>query len=353
MQKPVILLFHIGYWFLYTLFILLILALLTANQQVEPNIPKSHFWVLFGTLTFVPAICGFYAFYTLLFDYFLSKRRIILLFVAGFLTAWLCGVVGVLAMQAGYASGFIFSPFDTSWEIALANANIMAFIALPNGGMGLLLRGFIRWYAELKLKEDLMKQNFETELALVKSQLDPHFLFNTLNNIDALMLKDKNVASAYLNKLSDILRFMLYETKGEKIPLRKECQYIEKYVDLQKIRTANKDFVRLSIEDDTEDAEIAPMILIPFIENAFKHADKLRSGTGILINIGIKDKRLSFSCANCYNENETGISEIGGLGNHLIIKRLELLYPNQHTLSIRKENDWYTVNLAINLTQTT
>ncbi len=111
------------------------------------------------------------------------------------------------------------------------------------------------------------------ELALVKSQINPHFLFNTINNIDVLISKDAERASAYLNKLSDIMRFMLYETKPAKIPLPKELTYIEKFIELQKIRTTNEHYVNYSIKGDTANFMIPPMLLISFIENAFKYAD--------------------------------------------------------------------------------
>jgi LytS/YehU family sensor histidine kinase len=229
----------------------------------------------------------------------------------------------------------------------LGFAFALFFVALPNGGMGLLLRGFIRWYNELKLKEDLAKKNFETELALVKSQLDPHFLFNSLNNIDALILIKPEKASLYLNKLSDIMRFMLYETKGERIPLSKEWSYIEKFIDLQKIRTANDAYVHCEKFGNTEGVSIAPMILIPFVENAFKHAEKIKVGTAVKIILKRDNNTLHFECSNRFYKTEKGENEVGGLGNGLIIKRLELLYPQKHTLRIEEKDNFYSIFLSI------
>lgn len=103
----------------------------------------------------------------------------------------------------------------------------MSFIAFIEGFVGFVIRGFIAWYSDIKVKEALLIKTHQTELALLKSQLDPHFLFNTLNNIDVLILKNPNIASEYLNKLSGIMRFMLYETKEEVIPLSKEIEYIK------------------------------------------------------------------------------------------------------------------------------
>ena len=123
---------------------------------------------------------------------------------------------------------------------------VMTFIGLICGIVALVIKGFITWFNEIKLKEALKEKNHEMEMALIKSQLDPHLLFNTINNIDALILKDAVAASDYLNKLSDIMRFMLYETKPDKILLSKEIEYIEKYIALQKIRTANRNYVHFT-----------------------------------------------------------------------------------------------------------
>ena len=236
---------------------------------------------------------------------------------------------------------------DLGFDSAFAITNAMSIVALLNGGMGLLIKGFIKWFADIKLKEDLNKKNFDTELALIKSQINPHFLFNTINNIDILIEKNPVKASNYLNKLSDIMRFMLYETKTEKIPLSKELNYIEKYIELQKIRTANPDFVHYSIDGNTEGVFIAPMLLIPFIENAFKHSEGVKTGNVIAINVLITNDLIQFNCRNKYVLNNTIKEENSGLGNDLIQKRLALLYPNTHTLTIDNKENIYEVCLSI------
>jgi LytS/YehU family sensor histidine kinase len=182
---------------------------------------------------------------------------------------------------------------------------------------------------------------------LVKSQLDPHFLFNTINNIDALLLKDPEVASEYLNKLSDILRFMLYETKTEKIALSKEVEYIEKYIALQKTRTSNDNFVHFTLNGNGSNQLISPMIFIPFIENAFKHTSNKKNENAISISLAIEENRIVFVCQNIYDENKLQLNT-NGLGNSLIRKRVELMYPEKHQLSITKQDAWYTVKLILN-----
>ncbi len=230
---------------------------------------------------------------------------------------------------------------------ALDMTLFIAFISLISGIIALVIRGFITWFKELKLKEALKQKNHEMEMALVKSQLDPHFLFNTINNIDVLIIKNANEASDYLNKLSDIMRFMLFETKTEEIELAKEIEYIEKYIELQKIRTSNSNYISYAVEGDSVNRSIAPMVFIPFIENAFKHTTNKKLQDAIDIKIKIEAKGISLECVNKIDPNRKLEQESNGLGNELIQKRLNLIYPERHQLDISNENNVYNVYLTI------
>jgi LytS/YehU family sensor histidine kinase len=223
----------------------------------------------------------------------------------------------------------------------------MGFGAAVNGIIGLVMKGFISWYGDIRVKAALNQKNVETELALVKSQLNPHFLFNTINNIDVLITIDPIRASVYLNQLSDIMRFMLYETKTADIALAKELAYIEKYIALQKIRTSNPDAVSYIVAGDPGAIRIAPMLFMPFIENAFKHAESNKTTSrAIAIYITIEDDTTCFECENIYTEGSEVMNN-GGLGNDLITKRLHLLYPHTHLLEIIKQNNIYKIKLVI------
>jgi LytS/YehU family sensor histidine kinase len=224
---------------------------------------------------------------------------------------------------------------------------VMTFIGAVCGIVALVIKGFITWFNEIKLKEVLKEKNHEMEMALIKSQLDPHLLFNTINNIDALILKDAVAASDYLNKLSDIMRFMLYETKPDQILLSKEIEYIEKYIALQKIRTSNKDYVRLTITGNVGSKLIAPMIFIPFIENAFKHTNNKKLENAISIDICVKAQKVLFTCENKFDSKPSVQQPDSGLGNELIQKRLHLMYPEKHILEVNKTDDLYSVHLTI------
>ena len=216
-----------------------------------------------------------------------------------------------------------------------------------NGVLALVMRGFITFYREIQLKEYLRRQNAELELALIKSQISPHFLFNTLNNIDVLIEKDAARASGYLNKLSDILRFMLYETKTDRIPVGEELVYIGKYIELQKIRTAHPEYIQFTIEGESDQLMVEPLLFLPFIENAFKHAGKKEEGA-IKIRFKLDREKITFDCENRYDPKGPALPEAnGGLGNGIIRRRLQLLYPGRHTLEINAGHEVYKATLTL------
>jgi len=164
-----------------------------------------------------------------------------------------------------------------------------------------------------------------------------------------LIQKDANQASSYLNKLSSMMRFMLYETKTEKIPLAKELAYVDQYMELQKIRTANPGYINYQVEGDPQNIMIKPMLFIPFIENAFKHTGNKKTENAITIHIAITQNTLRFSCKNNYTQSIKINQEPGGLGNELIERRLALLYPRKHVYEITNANSIYHVNLLLSL----
>jgi sensor histidine kinase YesM len=349
MRRSIVALLHVGYWFLYGLLWALVILLVAAATRSGNNTPLQtwRFVYFIGTFGAIPAILGFYTFYAWLFPQFLQRGKILALFLVGLAAAIGCGVLSAAIISVLFPDFSFFNDGLNSGGIITLILNI---IALLNGGVGLVIKGFISWYNETKLKEILSQKNFEMELALVKSQINPHFLFNTLNNIDVLIGKDATRASLYLNKLSDIMRFMLYETKTEKIPLSKELAYIEKYIDLQRIRTATPNYVEYTVEGEVQDRLIEPMLFIPLVENAFKHSAMREKENAVQIHITIADNQLIFDCTNKYKEGVQHPQEYGGLGIALIQKRLLALYPKKHQLEISKNGDTYQVKLTLNQT---
>jgi two-component system LytT family sensor kinase len=351
MKKSVVVLLHIGYWllFLSLLSFIFLLVISVANPKPNQSDTFSSFffqWMrLITGFAIIPGALSFYSFYSILFPRFLARKQIARLFLAGGLVSLLSAIAGGLVLSfILYDRSIMFGDGITS---ALQQTVLISIGAMLNGIVGLVIKGFITSYDDIKVKDELNKKNYEMELALVKAQLNPHFLFNTINNIDVLIGMDAPKASLYLNKLSDIMRFMLYETKTDRIPLADELMYIEKYIDLQRIRTANPDYVHYEVQGDTGHMLIAPMLLIPFVENAFKHSESRKKQDGIRICIIIAPATLSFECENPYTPNQQEPAEKGGLGNRLIEKRIQLLYPGMHTLAFQKEQDTYKVKLVL------
>jgi len=347
MRKIAVILLHLGYWVMY-IFLLFVIFVLSAASQDDFDTNKTAFFInwikLVTAFAITPGVLGFYAGYTILYNRYLAKRKIASLFLSGIVSSIIAGAVGVILMLLLNGIDIM---FVDGWNSAIPEFILMCFIAALNCIIGLVLKGFITAYSDIKWKEELNKKNYEMELAMVKSQINPHFLFNTLNNIDALILKDQVAASNYLNKLSDILRYMLYETKTEKIALAKELLYMEKYIELQKIRTSNTNAIQLVIEGEVADRMIEPLLFIPFLENAFKHTQFLAAENSVDIKFVIEETRILFICKNYINTGETHKQEFGGLGMALISKRLLLLYPDKHVLDIKSKNNIYEVTLSI------
>ncbi|HPH81401.1 MAG TPA: histidine kinase [Flavobacteriales bacterium] len=341
MKKAVVFVIHAGFWLAYLSLLVIIVAAVTNGFSTD--IPPKYIAKVGFSFAVLPSFITFYLFYYNLFPKYIKTQKKLLAFVYGVLFSISSALVGGLVLSLLFDSN---SMFKDSFVSFFSEIILMTLFAVFAGVMSILIKGFITWYDEIKLKEELIEKNHQIELALVKSQLDPHFLFNTINNIDALILKDPEVASEYLNKLSDILRFMLYETKTEKIALSKELEYIEKYIALQKTRTSNENFVHFNLSGKMSNKMISPMILIPFIENAFKHTSNKKNENAITISLAIEENRIVFDCQNKYDENKLQVNA-NGLGNTLIRKRVELMYPGKHQLSITKQDACYTVKLIL------
>jgi LytS/YehU family sensor histidine kinase len=321
----------------------MVILLLTVQPQKDFWQKEKYIAMSFvGVFTVLPAIISFYGSYFFLIP--LINRKKHKKFVIGVFIIMIISITTTFFSVMPFVNPKL--PLKQIAGVILEVSIMLGILSVIHGTLGLVVKGFINWYQDIKWKEQITQKNLEIELALIKSQIDPHFLFNTLNNIDILIEKDAQKASLYLNKLSEIMRFMLYETKTERIPLQKEVEYIAKYMDLQKIRTSNPDFATFSVEGNIQKHTIAPMIFIPFIENAFKYAPVLREGNVIEIQILVNNNSIDFFCKNKV-QNMIAQKDFGGLGNDLIQKRLELLYAKKQTLEVKQTHETYEVHLNI------
>ena len=339
MKKLVVIGLHLGFWLCY-LILTIILVYLSVKDADNATVDATTVRAFYFSL--IPSILAYYAFYFAVFPILREKK----------IVKALLSAVGIAIGSAllGNLLIYIFMGKESltgARESVTTGIVFITFVCLVIGVIGLATKGFITWYGDLKVKEELQQKNHEMEIALVKSQLDPHFLFNTLNNIDILILKSPEEASNYLNKLSDIMRFMLFETKTDRVSLAKEIAYMEKYVALQKIRTSNPNYVRLEVLGSADGKTIAPMVFLPFIENAFKHSTNKKLEDAITLKLQIEERNIRFKCHNKFDARRKASAPSHGLGNSLIEKRLQLLYPEQHRLTMEKTKDSYLVTLDI------
>lgn len=190
---------------------------------------------------------------------------------------------------------------------------------------------------------ELQLANKQTELSFLRSQINPHFLFNSLNNIYSLVYHQSDQSLTAIAKLSDLLRYMLYDA-NEKVPLQKELDYICKYMELQQMRFDKPLPINLVITGQPEQASIPPLLLIPFVENTFKHGD-IQNGQEIDIHLYADAAMIRFNIRNAIGQQQKDSG--GGIGLENVQRRLELLYPGHHQLQIRKTKDIFEAELQI------
>ncbi len=292
--------------------------------------PGEHFQVL-STLMNISFIPLFYLNAFLLVPRFFNKKRwyVFLLFVV-ISVAILAEVNVVIRHLLSPAGAF---PFP---------AGIIIFLSIF-----ILVTSTAFYY--IRQNVQMEKLRLKTELSFLRSQVSPHFLFNTLNNLVSLARKKSDLLEPSLLKLSGLLQYMLYESDDEKISIHKEIEYLNNYIELQKLRFGSEvktDFIR-EVPGDSA-VEIVPMILVPFVENAFKHGTAFIREPEISIRMNLTGRLLTFTVRNKFNPAREEQDKSSGIGLINVQRRLNLLYPESR-LEIFCRNDWYIVTLSISL----
>ena len=207
------------------------------------------------------------------------------------------------------------------------------------------------WASHQNEKVDLQRQSLQSELNFLKSQINPHFLFNTLNSLYALTLKKSDKAPEIVLRLSEMMRYMLYECNEPKVPLSKEIKYVNNYLELEKLRHGKKFQIDFNIEGNVNGQMITPLLFIPFLENSFKHGMDLQLSEGyVKINLDVNENKLNLNVENSrskmVNKPE---KKSGGIGLTNVKRRLKLVYPKKHTLNIKKDENQFKVSLDLDL----
>jgi len=253
--------------------------------------------------------------------------------------------------------------FVDKWLIEEEDALLLAsfeFITLPhfaNTILSSIIMLFITssikyhndWNRQQRTLQELKAYQLEAELKFLQTQINPHFLFNALNNVYALQQTGSKEAGPMVMRLSEMLRYMLYTSESKKVPLKKELEYVQHYIDFQQLKKAKKQQIDFKIEGDSEGVEIAPMILIPFFENSFKHGnvDDLKNGW-LKSRLRISPEIISFTISNSVGLKPRQKDKVGGIGLENVKKRLQLLYPKKHQLDIQNKTETFSVHLLLN-----
>ncbi|MFK5959009.1 MAG: sensor histidine kinase [Lutibacter sp.] len=214
-------------------------------------------------------------------------------------------------------------------------------------GISLSIKLSIEWYKNEKIKNLIKTQKINAELSFLKSQLNPHFLFNTLNSIYSLANKKSEATTEAIITLSELMRYMIYETDKEFVSLQKEIDYIKSYISLQNLRLKDSSGVKFNVYGNLNQ-KIEPLLLISFIENAFKYGTDYTGKTNITIKIIVEESNLTLRVDNYISLKEKN-NPNSGFGIQNIESRLNLLYPNSHTLKIEELENLYKVELLLKL----
>jgi two-component system, LytTR family, sensor kinase len=334
MNQIIKVILHLFYWMVFCLFAGAVsFRLAYGFDFIAQNIPAFLYNLAWAAIQF-------YTFY-FFFYRLIEKQR----YISYFIWSVAVSVCLSFAMTLLFYSVFKMHPAYTIMEFLPQMAG--TFII---GQTGSLLKGFIRWFEDIQRKQEVEKMLLRNELDMLNAQLNPHFLFNTLNNIDSLIRSNPDKASESLITLSEIMRYMVYEARKPKATLNAEIAHYQNIIKLQRLRLKDPSKVQFNIETENGTTEVAPLLFLPFIENAFKFAVFDTPGSIIDIHIKTGENRVNFSCSNSYRKNgETVKNKTGGIGLSNLKRRLELLYPKRYSLAIHDENSYFSVQLTIEL----
>ncbi len=210
-----------------------------------------------------------------------------------------------------------------------------------------IIKFTIDWFSSERIQRNLESERREMELQFLKSQLNPHFLFNSLNNIYSLAYQKSDKTADAIMKLSEIMRYMIYESNTPTVSLSKEVDYLTNYIELQKIRFKDGAFIELTLNGEIDDQKIVPLMLISFVENAFKHGVVNDPSEPVKINIIANQKILHFSVIN--KKSHLNKDAQGGVGLTNVERRLQLVYPDRYKLNVVNSATHYTCELMIDI----
>ncbi len=324
---------HILFWCLSYLILINILKVSAEIQKID---------LIYAAVFHLPLFLVVYLNLKVSFPLFFEKGRY-LIYLLSLLVVVLPGVGFYFLLFNHWIDhifqGYYFIAYYSFWDISL-------FFVIYLSASGLL--HLARSWFQL---QELEKEKTSAELKALKSQLNPHFLFNSLNSIYSLARKNSSLVPEKIVQLSDLMRHIIYESDVEFIPLEKEVEMVKNYIELQNLRSVEPDRIKLEIKGEIKGKKIAPLLFLPFVENSFKHGIKGgRNDSYVRIKIETSGKSLFFSIENNKGENvEIADSKYKGIGIENVKKRLELVYPGKHSLKVSDGDEKFEVNLQIQM----
>jgi len=324
---------HLAFWSLSFLILLNVLKVSSQIRQID---------LIYALIFHIPILLVVYFNHSVLFPHLLAKNRFVVYLLAVLLTM-VTGAEFYLLLFEHWIDylfpGYYFIAYYTFWDISLFFAVYLVLTTLVK-----LARGWFRL-------NQMEQEKTSNELKALRSQLNPHFLFNSLNNLYSLTRKKSDLAPEMIIKLSDVLRYVIYDADTNLIPLQKELDFLNKYIEIQKLRLESDFRLRTDIQGESGQLQIAPLLFLPFVENAFKYGVLSSEKTnGIIIRWKINQTKVDFFIQNGHAPaDEADEEKPHGTGIVNVRKRLGLLYPGKHELDIQATERWFTVHMKIDL----
>jgi hypothetical protein len=343
-RKIFIVIFHITGWIL----LYLLPPLVT---QSEIKLPQDFS----DLLNWILVIIFFYINYLWLIPHYLNKSRFLIYFITIFLMLSTCYYVTVSYTRHKYRIEETErrtrnEPGPQHHRPPQFRGYFSALFCLTILALSTSIRVTEGWYSSEKQKKEMENQKLGAELSLLKSQINPHFFFNTLNSIYSLAIVKSNRTPEAVLKLSELMRYIIYDTERKSVPLSKEVEYIANYIELQRLRLPDEVKVKLKTDLGDSDAVIEPLLLLPFVENAFKHGVDVEKGGNILIDIKLAGGELRLHVVNpLVDEGNNIIDKHRGIGVNNTLKRLKLLYQDNFTFNAGPVKKNYVVDLVVKI----
>ncbi|MBE9598878.1 sensor histidine kinase [Pedobacter sp. MC2016-24] len=345
MKRKGPLIVHLFFWLL--IFTVLLWDTLAG---VDPQPSRNEILIKIGYFALIN-LSIFYINYTLLIPILVKEKKKYGLYIVSIILLIAVMVVIKTIVATLYADLFLKYLSENSGEIEYYEITKYVLSAIFVSGffvvVSALLKFAIDWFGSERIQRDLVSEKRDMELQFLKSQLNPHFLFNSLNNIYSLAYQKSDKTADAILKLSEIMRYMIYESNDSWVSLSKEITYVQSYIELQKLRFKDGAAVEFTINGEIDDQPVVPLILISFVENAFKHGVANDPNDPIKIDIIANQKILHFSVSN--KKNKSNKDQMGGVGLNNVERRLQLLYPERYKLNIVNSATHYTTELMLDI----